>query len=460
MAKIPKIIHQLWIGSSIPVPNNWLNTFQEMNPEFEYILWDESKLAELDMKNRHLFDNCEKLYQKADIARYEILYKYGGFWFDADMVCLQNLSTLTSKEIVLAYERPKHPDDLIANSVIGVPKNSSLISKLIESIPEQMTKHNIVWKQTGPLLLTETINNYFPELNKQILPYYYFYPFDKKSTKIITNLLTHDKKTENDGSINLFNYTMQWWCAGKKNNYNRQKIYNHEKVLTYWHSLIQEIFVIGSCRVTKPIKMAKLFSEYDYQHFHAHYSSEVLQFIQFMINQKDIPTNVHSQIFRDQSSLKYIASDKMKKCFQNAKIVVIELSSIKTQKLPDSDYFVNVLNKCPEYIQSIESEEILTNNILQMCQLLSDKKIILVPHINAWADQSKRLLNARSILQSVIKKFDGLVTVFDPANYLPDNYSEYNKYFPLTESGKVDINHYSDYFLDLISTQFKNILNL
>ena len=40
MSKIPKIIHQLWIGNK-PAPTNMMNTWKEKNPEFEYIFWNE-----------------------------------------------------------------------------------------------------------------------------------------------------------------------------------------------------------------------------------------------------------------------------------------------------------------------------------------------------------------------------------------------------------------------------------
>ena len=46
---IPKIIHQLWIGTK-PAPTNHMDTWKNMNPEFEYIRWSEEELMNRDMK--------------------------------------------------------------------------------------------------------------------------------------------------------------------------------------------------------------------------------------------------------------------------------------------------------------------------------------------------------------------------------------------------------------------------
>ena len=42
---IPKIIHQLWIGDK-PRPAGPMHRWKEMNPNFEYFLWDEKMIEE------------------------------------------------------------------------------------------------------------------------------------------------------------------------------------------------------------------------------------------------------------------------------------------------------------------------------------------------------------------------------------------------------------------------------
>ena len=87
---IPKIIHQIWIGNKNE-PTKFMNTWKNKNPEFEYIKWNEEEL-----KNRNISLEClnrvneiEEMCGKADIIRWELLYKYGGIFLDADSICIE-----------------------------------------------------------------------------------------------------------------------------------------------------------------------------------------------------------------------------------------------------------------------------------------------------------------------------------------------------------------------------------
>ena len=74
---IPRIIHQIWIGPK-PAPTKFMDTWKDKHPDFEYIRWTEN-----EMKKRGFVSNCqnridemEELCGKADIIRWEILYKF------------------------------------------------------------------------------------------------------------------------------------------------------------------------------------------------------------------------------------------------------------------------------------------------------------------------------------------------------------------------------------------------
>ena len=41
--KIPKIIHQIWIGPK-PRPHILMDSWRLKNPDFEYILWNEAEI--------------------------------------------------------------------------------------------------------------------------------------------------------------------------------------------------------------------------------------------------------------------------------------------------------------------------------------------------------------------------------------------------------------------------------
>jgi mannosyltransferase OCH1-like enzyme len=88
--KIPKIIHQIWIGPNIK-PDIWMDNITKFCEEYNYtyMLWNEDKIKELNLINNIYYDK-EKTYNgKSDILRYEILYNYGGIYIDADCVILK-----------------------------------------------------------------------------------------------------------------------------------------------------------------------------------------------------------------------------------------------------------------------------------------------------------------------------------------------------------------------------------
>ena len=48
--QIPKKIHQIWLGEkSIPkICKKWMNSWKDLNPQWEYKLWDEQNIKELN----------------------------------------------------------------------------------------------------------------------------------------------------------------------------------------------------------------------------------------------------------------------------------------------------------------------------------------------------------------------------------------------------------------------------
>lgn len=113
---MPKIIHQIWVGP-LPPPTKWLDTWKRHNPDWEYRLWGNEDLMngewilqkQIDFYLKQAEETEEtgifvsaKGYEFtgekatlfawhviADLMRYEILYKYGGYMPGADSECYQ-----------------------------------------------------------------------------------------------------------------------------------------------------------------------------------------------------------------------------------------------------------------------------------------------------------------------------------------------------------------------------------
>jgi len=88
--KIPKKIHQIWLGGRLPEKYVRLTkTWQEFHPTWEYRLWTDRDADRIQMSKRNIFDACVNKGMKSDILRYEILSQQGGLYVDTDFECLR-----------------------------------------------------------------------------------------------------------------------------------------------------------------------------------------------------------------------------------------------------------------------------------------------------------------------------------------------------------------------------------
>ena len=180
MIFIPKIIHQLWIGPRA-CPAMQMNTWREKHPEFLYIFWNENEIAKRNFKFecQDKIDEIEEWCGKADIIRYEILYKYGGVFIDADSICLEPIDNLMEDIFAFAgYENEYAQKGLIANGTMGFVPNHPLCRAAIDWIKaNDVTRAKtgkMPWQLTGPTLLTNLINKGIYDI--KVYPSHYFYP--------------------------------------------------------------------------------------------------------------------------------------------------------------------------------------------------------------------------------------------------------------------------------------------
>jgi len=111
---IPPIIHQIWFGEVPQEIKEMMESFSKdyvrAFPYWRYVLWDEEKLNALNMINKDLYDKETQLDCKSDIARLEILNKFGGVYLDSDFVWLgkhsiNSVFDLCANGIMLSYEK-------------------------------------------------------------------------------------------------------------------------------------------------------------------------------------------------------------------------------------------------------------------------------------------------------------------------------------------------------------------
>jgi mannosyltransferase OCH1-like enzyme len=204
---IPRIIHQIWIGPK-PAPTKFMDTWKDKHPDFEYIRWTEQ-----EMKKRGFVSNCqnridemEELNGKADIIRWELLYKYGGYFFDADSICIEPIDEVLSKTKCFAgWEQEQVREGLIATGTMGFPPKHPLVKAAIEWIQGNcvsVQKTGLrAWITVGPCLLTNMYNTgKYKEMT--IFPSYYFLP-------------VHCTGLKYEGHAKIYQY--QEWGSTKQN---------------------------------------------------------------------------------------------------------------------------------------------------------------------------------------------------------------------------------------------------
>ena len=157
-----------------------MQTWQENNPDWEYMLWTDDNLPEI--ANKIQFDAMKELAGKADILRYELLHNYGGFFIDADSISTQPLPDFfTENDSFCCWENEYIRSGLMCNGYLAASKGNQLMKHIIgriSMIPPQVLENApklTAWKITGPELLTGTVQN--TQYNKlRIYPSHYFLP--------------------------------------------------------------------------------------------------------------------------------------------------------------------------------------------------------------------------------------------------------------------------------------------
>ena len=180
--EIPKKIHQIWIGEDAPESViRMMDMWRHRYPEYEYHLWSEVELAELKLRNDRLFAQAKNPATKSDIARYEILSRFGGYYFDVDVEPIKDITELGRDTSLLLCCHPCPHDGSfeLGNAVIAGTANHPILGRVISRIGEieslDETDAMQIMRQTGPLMLTEVVGEARKESSIGILPSDYFY---------------------------------------------------------------------------------------------------------------------------------------------------------------------------------------------------------------------------------------------------------------------------------------------
>lgn len=135
---VPRILHQMWIGSPLPIEiAAMMVTWKTHHPDWQIHLWADPG----GLRNQDLYDRGEEITPDApeqfrsDVARYEILHRFGGVWADADFVCQKPIDDLLgSKPFAVREGR------WLNNAIIGSPRRHPMLEDLISLLPQSVAR--------------------------------------------------------------------------------------------------------------------------------------------------------------------------------------------------------------------------------------------------------------------------------------------------------------------------------
>lgn len=170
--KIPKIIHQIWLGPK-PAPAyywEYKQSWQKLHPEWEYRFWTDKEVADLDFDLKDLYMRTPNWGEKSDILRAELLDRFGGLYADTDFECLTSFDELHNKYDFYAGLEPPHDGDssssaphiTISDALIGTAPNHPIIKKWKKLIRTNWDEYELKYPDSPKRVLMRT-----------------FYPFGK-----------------------------------------------------------------------------------------------------------------------------------------------------------------------------------------------------------------------------------------------------------------------------------------
>lgn len=178
--KIPKIIHQIWLGSPFPEKYRAFQaSWKKYHPDWEYRLWTDKELATFPLRHRELFESSINYGEKSDIARYEILYQIGGLYVDTDFECLKPFDVVHECYDFYIGIQPLDTNMVqLGIGLIGSVPGHALLQCCLDNLEQNAARTRQIIQRTGPIYFTQIFALVAPQLHDATvaLPPTFFYP--------------------------------------------------------------------------------------------------------------------------------------------------------------------------------------------------------------------------------------------------------------------------------------------
>lgn len=184
---IPKKLHFIWLGNQ-PIPNEsveFINEWKKNYPDFECFVWSDAMIEKVnlipDELKKYYFSNLPEAF-RSDIARYFIINKYGGLYFDTDFQFLKRIpDQFLNFDFLGAIQNNGEVNMAFFASVPNTELLIDVINDLIPNIEryisnDRFTKNylNLI---TGPVFFNNHAVKYLNRGNYFFFDVQYFYPY-------------------------------------------------------------------------------------------------------------------------------------------------------------------------------------------------------------------------------------------------------------------------------------------
>jgi len=162
---------------------DYVETWRHYHPDVQHELWRDRDLGWIP--NRDLYDDARRLVVpdavnqlRADIARYAILERHGGFYVDADTEALRDVwSALEGHDAWAAAEDTRW----VGNTYLACTPHHPVAQALVERLSASVTKNSGSRpnKMTGPQYLTPI----WHEFGCHVAPTAGWFPYSYRDVK-------------------------------------------------------------------------------------------------------------------------------------------------------------------------------------------------------------------------------------------------------------------------------------
>jgi hypothetical protein len=225
---IPKIIHYAWFGHNTlpPIAVNCIQSWEKYCPDYEIRRWDESNYNyRVHPYTREAYANRKYAFV-TDYLRLDVLYQFGGIFFDTDVEVVKNFDPLLSLIGFTGFEHGENKEPPVNVGIgIGAGAGNPIIKAMLDDyLGRKFVLDNGELNMTPcPFYQTQILKKYGLVLENRrqdlgdmvIFPIDYFCPMDYYTSKV----------TITPNTYSIHHYSASWMPI-------------HRRV---WHFLTQKI---------------------------------------------------------------------------------------------------------------------------------------------------------------------------------------------------------------------------